>query len=345
MSRASASVSRVTWRAGREPGVRVRAGLGTEALHGLARVDRLGRVGAEDAHLLGPAADVDDDRVAVDRVLDGCVVSRRDTPAGPPTPPGAPEQGDGERRAHGSGKSHARTVSTGCATVAGAGRPGMLDYTPTTTPATTTPVREGGSSAFPRVRERRHARAGLHAGALRPSKAAAVQANFAEVPLFANCSKRELKLLAKTAVVEPRAAGATLVTEGESGTNAFVILQGKCKVTSATDAGSGRSRAAVSSASSRCSTGRPATRPSSRRRRSRWRCSGAASSSRCSTARRRSAASSSRPSPPACRSSTPARRRQAVTGRCGGDRGWRRDSSAARSARSRARSSTSSGTG
>jgi CRP-like cAMP-binding protein len=40
-----------------------------------------------------------------------------------------------------------------------------------------------------------------------------------------------LKLIAKIAVVEPRAAGATLVTEGESGSNAFVILQGKCRVT------------------------------------------------------------------------------------------------------------------
>ena len=68
-------------------------------------------------------------------------------------------------------------------------------------------------------------------GALRPSSAATVQFRFSSVPLFEECSKRELKLLAKIAVVEPRAAGATLVTEGESGSNAFVILQGKCRVT------------------------------------------------------------------------------------------------------------------
>ena len=66
--------------------------------------------------------------------------------------------------------------------------------------------------------------------ALRPSKAEVIHLHFASVPLFAACSKRDLKLLAKTAIVEPRAAGATLVTEGETGTNAYVILQGKCRV-------------------------------------------------------------------------------------------------------------------
>jgi CRP/FNR family transcriptional regulator, cyclic AMP receptor protein len=66
--------------------------------------------------------------------------------------------------------------------------------------------------------------------ARRPSTSSVVSLYFASVPLFADCSKRELKLLAKTAVVEPRAAGATLVTEGQTGTSAFVILQGKCGV-------------------------------------------------------------------------------------------------------------------
>jgi CRP-like cAMP-binding protein len=67
-------------------------------------------------------------------------------------------------------------------------------------------------------------------GALRPSKAEAVSLHFSAVPLFAACSKRELKLLAKSAVIEPRAAGSALVTEGETGTSAFVILQGTCRV-------------------------------------------------------------------------------------------------------------------
>jgi CRP/FNR family cyclic AMP-dependent transcriptional regulator len=65
---------------------------------------------------------------------------------------------------------------------------------------------------------------------LKPSRAATVHLRFSAVPLFSACSKRELRLLTKTAVVEPRAAGATLVTEGEAGNNAFVILQGKCRV-------------------------------------------------------------------------------------------------------------------
>lgn len=68
------------------------------------------------------------------------------------------------------------------------------------------------------------------AGALKPSRADTIHLRFSAVPLFAACSKRELRLLTKTAVVEPRAAGATLVTEGEAGDHAFVILQGKCRV-------------------------------------------------------------------------------------------------------------------
>ena len=65
---------------------------------------------------------------------------------------------------------------------------------------------------------------------LRPSSAATVNIHFASVPLFADCSKKELKLLTKCAVIEPRATGATLVSEGQPGTNAFVILQGTCRV-------------------------------------------------------------------------------------------------------------------
>jgi CRP/FNR family cyclic AMP-dependent transcriptional regulator len=57
-----------------------------------------------------------------------------------------------------------------------------------------------------------------------------VHVHFASVPLFSGCSKKELRLLAKTAVVEPRAAGAALVTEGQPGTSAFVVLQGTCRV-------------------------------------------------------------------------------------------------------------------
>jgi len=65
---------------------------------------------------------------------------------------------------------------------------------------------------------------------IRPVRADVVHRHFSSVPLFSECSKRELRLLSKTAIVEPRATGATLVTEGQTGANAFVILQGRCRV-------------------------------------------------------------------------------------------------------------------
>ena len=37
-------------------------------------------------------------------------------------------------------------------------------------------------------------------------------------------------MLAKMAVVEPRALARTLVSQGETGTDAYVILQGQCRV-------------------------------------------------------------------------------------------------------------------
>jgi CRP/FNR family cyclic AMP-dependent transcriptional regulator len=66
--------------------------------------------------------------------------------------------------------------------------------------------------------------------ALRPSTASAIAYRFSTVPLFADCSRRELKQVCRAAVVEHRAKGATLVTQDEPGTEAFVILQGTCRV-------------------------------------------------------------------------------------------------------------------
>ena len=63
----------------------------------------------------------------------------------------------------------------------------------------------------------------------RVSRAAVVQ-QLASVPLFSECSKSELRLLARTATIEPRAAGAALVTQGNMGIHAYVILQGTCRV-------------------------------------------------------------------------------------------------------------------
>ncbi|MDQ1458795.1 MAG: family transcriptional regulator, cyclic receptor protein [Actinomycetota bacterium] len=65
---------------------------------------------------------------------------------------------------------------------------------------------------------------------MRPVRADVVHRHFSSVPLFSESTKRELRLLTKIGIVEPRATGATLVTEGQTGANAFVILQGKCRV-------------------------------------------------------------------------------------------------------------------
>jgi len=65
---------------------------------------------------------------------------------------------------------------------------------------------------------------------IRRAGADVLHRHFSSVPLFSECSKRELRLLTKTAIVEPRATGATLVTEGQTGANAFVILKGSCRV-------------------------------------------------------------------------------------------------------------------
>ena len=65
---------------------------------------------------------------------------------------------------------------------------------------------------------------------LRPSRSTDVQKLLATVPLFSECSKSELRLLARTAQIESRAPGAELVTEGNTGTHAYVILQGTCRV-------------------------------------------------------------------------------------------------------------------
>jgi CRP-like cAMP-binding protein len=71
---------------------------------------------------------------------------------------------------------------------------------------------------------------GYHEAELRPSTVATISYRFSTVPLFADCSKRELKRICRAAVVEHRAKGATLVTQGAPGTQAFVILQGSCRV-------------------------------------------------------------------------------------------------------------------
>jgi len=52
-----------------------------------------------------------------------------------------------------------------------------------------------------------------------------------QVPLFAACSRKDLQLVAKRAEEVRVPAGKALVTEGETGHEFFVILEGRAKVT------------------------------------------------------------------------------------------------------------------
>lgn len=55
--------------------------------------------------------------------------------------------------------------------------------------------------------------------------------HLAKVPLFAACSQKDLKLVAKRAEDISVPAGKVLVSEGDTGTEFFVILEGTAKVT------------------------------------------------------------------------------------------------------------------
>jgi len=55
--------------------------------------------------------------------------------------------------------------------------------------------------------------------------------HLASVPLFAACSQRELKLVARRAEDVTVAPGKELVNEGDVGTEFFVIIDGTAKVT------------------------------------------------------------------------------------------------------------------
>ncbi len=56
-------------------------------------------------------------------------------------------------------------------------------------------------------------------------------AHLAKVPLFAACTTKDLKLVAKRAEDISVPAGKVLVSEGDTGTEFFVILEGEAKVT------------------------------------------------------------------------------------------------------------------
>jgi CRP-like cAMP-binding protein len=54
--------------------------------------------------------------------------------------------------------------------------------------------------------------------------------HLAEVPLFSACSKKDLQLVAKRAEDVKVDAGKRLVTEGDTGTEFFVVIDGKATV-------------------------------------------------------------------------------------------------------------------
>ncbi len=58
-----------------------------------------------------------------------------------------------------------------------------------------------------------------------------VIAKIANVPLFSECSKRELGVIAHAAKEVTHRAGVTIAREGERGIGLFVILEGECEVT------------------------------------------------------------------------------------------------------------------
>ncbi|SRR6266545_3480750 len=54
--------------------------------------------------------------------------------------------------------------------------------------------------------------------------------HLAQVPLFSACSKKDLQLVAKRAEDVKVDAGKVLVTEGDTGTEFFVVIDGKASV-------------------------------------------------------------------------------------------------------------------
>lgn len=58
-----------------------------------------------------------------------------------------------------------------------------------------------------------------------------VAAKLAKVPIFSECSKRELAVIARAAKEVAHAEGTVIAREGERGIGLFLILEGECKVT------------------------------------------------------------------------------------------------------------------
>lgn len=65
------------------------------------------------------------------------------------------------------------------------------------------------------------------------SRRSAYLEHLLRVPLFSNCTKQELRALARRTTDIPIEAGQVLVNEGELGYEFFVIISGRAKVTRA----------------------------------------------------------------------------------------------------------------
>jgi len=57
-----------------------------------------------------------------------------------------------------------------------------------------------------------------------------VPSKLAKVPIFSECTKRELNIIARASKEVPHKAGTVIAREGERGIGLFLILEGECRV-------------------------------------------------------------------------------------------------------------------
>ena len=57
-----------------------------------------------------------------------------------------------------------------------------------------------------------------------------VPSKLAKVPIFSECTKRELNIIARASKEVPHKAGTVIAREGERGIGLFLILEGDCRV-------------------------------------------------------------------------------------------------------------------
>ena len=55
--------------------------------------------------------------------------------------------------------------------------------------------------------------------------------NLAKVPIFSECSKREIAIIARASKLVVHKEGTVIAREGERGVGLFLILEGQCSIT------------------------------------------------------------------------------------------------------------------